>query len=185
MWCKKRSSRTSWVGVGQKIRLWLHPKSSDCLRLRLLNPGWLDERHGLTPILCDRVTIFVNIDKFSCHCVFIYYNFHREWATFSWCLFVLYWYLLINWVMWNNKSANQQSINHNLPINYLLLLYKNGWDPKNGGGGVQMSSICFSRWKMAAVSVADVVGIVSQRHTNFRHVSFKSGIVQLERLSLL
>jgi len=38
---------------------------------------------------------------------------------------------------------------------------------------------------MAAVSVADVVGIVSQRHTNFRHVSFKSGIVQLERLSLL
>jgi len=33
--------------------------------------GWLDDRHGLSPILCDRVTTFVYIDQLYCHCVLI------------------------------------------------------------------------------------------------------------------
>ena len=40
--------------------------------------GWLDDRHGPSPILCDTVTLLVYIDQLFCRCVFIYSNFHWQ-----------------------------------------------------------------------------------------------------------
>ena len=37
--------------------------------------GWLDERHGLSPILYNTAPIFVYTDQLLCHCVFICSNF--------------------------------------------------------------------------------------------------------------
>ena len=37
--------------------------------------GWLDERHGLSPILYDTAPVFVYADQLLCHCVSICSNF--------------------------------------------------------------------------------------------------------------
>jgi len=39
---------------------------------------------------CETVIIFVNIDKFSCHCVLIYSNFHRQVVVLCMMFFVLF-----------------------------------------------------------------------------------------------
>ena len=36
--------------------------------------GWLDDRHGLSPILHDITPLFVYTDQLLCHCVFICSN---------------------------------------------------------------------------------------------------------------
>jgi len=45
-------------------------------KLKRLRTTGLDDLHGVSPFPCDTVTILVYPDQFSCHCVFIYSNFH-------------------------------------------------------------------------------------------------------------
>jgi len=62
--------------------------------------------HGLSPILCDTVTIFVFIDQFSCHCVFIHSDFHWQLVIclhdvflYCFCLFA------VSFMIWNNNQS--------------------------------------------------------------------------------
>ena len=51
---------------------------STCICGPHFEKGSATHGHGPSPVLllCDTVTIFVCIDKFSCHCVFISSNFY-------------------------------------------------------------------------------------------------------------
>jgi len=75
--------------------------------------GWPHEFHGLPPILCDAVTIFVYTDQFFCCCAFIYSNFHGK------LLFRLLYFMVANdivsaitWVIWNNKFISLAQWKH-------------------------------------------------------------------------
>jgi len=55
--------------------------------------GWLDDRHGPSPIQCGTVTLFVHIDHLLCHCVYIHSNVHwqlvsllRDGSLYCFCL---------------------------------------------------------------------------------------------------
>jgi len=40
------------------------------IRQKVINGfGWLDDRHGLSPILYDTAPLFVYTDQLLCHCV--------------------------------------------------------------------------------------------------------------------
>jgi len=41
----------------------------------------VDGRHGLSPILCDTMTVFVYVDQFSCRCIFVYCGYRRQLVT--------------------------------------------------------------------------------------------------------
>jgi len=36
---------------------------------------WPDDRHGVSPILCDTAPVFISTDQLLCHCAFICSNF--------------------------------------------------------------------------------------------------------------
>jgi len=40
--------------------------------------GWLDDRHGPSPILYDTLPLFVYTDQLLCRCIFIWSNLHRR-----------------------------------------------------------------------------------------------------------
>jgi len=55
--------------------------------------GWLDDRHGHSPILYDTAPLFVYTDQLLCHCIFICSNV-RKWLAYCmrwllWCFCLL------------------------------------------------------------------------------------------------
>ena len=75
--------------------------------------GWPHDFHGLPPILCDAVTIFVYTDQFFCCCAFIYSNFHGQ-LLFRWRFFMVAYGIVsaITWVIWNNKFISLAQSKH-------------------------------------------------------------------------
>jgi len=54
--------------------------------------GWPDDRHGLSPILCDTAPLFVYTDQLLCHCILICSNvckwlvYCMRWLLWCFCL---------------------------------------------------------------------------------------------------
>jgi len=64
--------------------------------------GWLDDRHGLSPILYDTAPLFVYIDQLLCHCVFICSNVRQRLA---YCMRLLLWCFCL-------LAESYETINH-------------------------------------------------------------------------
>jgi len=120
------SIMTEWAKF-KPVVIWFPSVSFQHFSKLINRVGWLDDRHGPSPILCDTAPIVVYTDQLLHHWISFALMFTNNWfCLMQWLLIVL---LLVGWVIWNSKPLNQSprwpQVSLALP-NLIMKYYKSG-----------------------------------------------------------